>query len=129
MADLRALLDAATPGPWTRLTYGTASTAKAAGELARHVYATSRHVGVPMTDMTRIDGPEGRYVVGFTGNGPHSPENAALIVAAVNALPGLLDVVEAARKHADVTHADGFTGVIETLVDLREALAHLEAPR
>jgi hypothetical protein len=44
-----------------------------------------------------------------------------LIVASVNALPALLDVVEAARQHADVTHAD-----IPSLIALREAIARLD---
>lgn len=109
-ADLRRLLAEATPGPWVKLTYGTASTAKAAGTVARAVYATARKAGVPMTDLTEISAPErdGRLVA-FTGNGPHSPENAALIVAAVNALPDLLALVDAARAVArwnDTTHGN-----------------------
>ena len=87
---LRELSDAATPGPWTKTTFGNASTARAAGVMSSFAYATARHAGVPMTDLTVIDGPDGRYAVGFTGNGPHSPENAALIVAAVNALRAAL---------------------------------------
>ncbi len=98
--ELRRLLTEATPGPWTKTTFGNASTARAAGVMASYAYATSRAAGVPMTDLTVIDGPTKLRAVGFTGNGPHSPENAALIVAAVNALPALLDVVEAAAEWA-----------------------------
>ena len=52
-----------------------------------------------------------------------SPENVALIVAAVNALPALLDVVEAAREVVDTkwVHDDDVRG-------LRAALDALEAP-
>ena len=110
MADLRALLDAATPGPWT-VEFSTGVAEDEDGNEIESAWMS----GPRMLDM-------GDYQT-------LREDDAALIVALVNAAPALLDVVEAARLHADVTHADGFTEVIETLIDLREALARLEETR
>lgn len=121
---LRELAEAATPGPWHSLTYGNGSTAQVAGELARYTYATARNAGVPMTDLSRVDGPEGRRTVAFTGNGPNSPDNAAYIAAASpEVVAALVRVAQAAQ--ALVSHMDGpepRSGLWTTLKADREAL-------
>lgn len=126
-AELRRLLAEATPGPWTKVTFGNASTAKVAGWMAHSAYATAREAGVPMTDLTEIGSPRGT-VVGYTGNGPHSSENGDLIVAAVNALPALLDRLDALEAVATIARR----GVMHHAADrdaMREALTRLEATR
>ena len=56
-----------------------------------------------------------------------TPKDVDLIV---NALPALLDVVEAARTHADVTHVSGMAldGIValDGLLELRYALRRLD---
>lgn len=93
-ATLRALLDAATPGPWTH------------GPLGWEVW--NRDADGAMD--TRV---AGSWLL---------PQDAALIAAAVNALPALLDVAEAARLVFDHhnCHCPGH-------IAIRDALDRLEA--
>ncbi len=72
IARLRALHEAATPGPWF-------------GGPGESVYAGEEH-------------PRGSYIADTFGVGG---DDAALIAAMRNALPALLDVAEAARDFAD----------------------------
>lgn len=60
--------------------------------------------------------------------GVYTDEDEALAVAAVNALPALLDVVEAARKVlAAVDHPEPAGGVGEcSMCDLDDALSRLD---
>ena len=75
MPDLRALLSAATPGPWT----------------------LDGRVAWCLTppEAAGYDGEHDLVLEAFTDR------NAALIVAAVNALPALLDAPEDTRDHSD----------------------------
>jgi hypothetical protein len=94
IAELRRLLAEGTPGPWQ---------AEPDGAIG---YQTVGDEGQPVTDL-----------VADTWNSHDKQyENAALIVAAVNALPRLLDVVEAARER----DLSGFP-------ELKRALAALAA--
>ena len=81
MTDLRALLAAATPGPWA-VDHGD-NDPPDQWEFAPLV------AGTPFCDWTR------ETEMGL------SESDAALIVAAVNALPALLDVAAAAREMTD----------------------------
>ena len=51
----------------------------------------------PATDTSHIATADRSKEVALTGNGPRSPENAAYIVAACNALPALLDRLDKAE--------------------------------
>ncbi len=86
--DLRALLAKATPGPWDA--DGWTGTVRGAG-----VQFTGEHDAVWAKDES------GEWtLICPTGlrDEPQSNENAQLIVAAVNALPALLDRLEAAER-------------------------------
>ena len=130
MADLRALLAAATPGPWERSTEGHADID---GILAKTRAALEAN---PLqTDATFVLCNEGTGTVALIGNGPKQTDNAALIVEAVNALPALLDIVDAAKELAEQveTWNASVLGIIGRVPQtgmgtdrLREALAHLE---
>jgi hypothetical protein len=91
------MLAAATRGPW------------------RHGTFERYHVFVPHGDGY---GPE-RVLLRMNTFFPHEAD-AALIVAAVNALPHLLDVVEAAQIYTDDVGS-------ETLLNLERALTALRA--
>lgn len=101
-AHLRRLLAEATPGPWERVTVGNHDQRHAAGMAFLNVMA------VRSEDNPEIDFSDLTYVrsgwpnVCMTGNGPKQTDNADLIVAAVNALPVLLDVVDAARAVSEM---------------------------
>lgn len=118
MADLRALLDAATPGPWQRSAFVDGprfdhmdwewKEARQAEE--RYIVRGAGRIGTPECNQVLV---------------ARDTQDAALIVAAVNALPALLDVVEAARAVcASPFHSPEMepTVVFDTL---REALAAL----
>jgi len=81
VTDLRKLLDAATKGPWTDTVLDNRYVCVIKGSDKRLVCESSWHSN------------SSRYP---TQSGTES--NFALIVAAVNALPALLDVVEAAQR-------------------------------
>lgn len=97
-SKLRALLAAATPGPWyTSDNYDV-------GEFAGYVYAPNATVATDATDT-----------------------DAALIVAAINALPRLLDVVEAAEDAVDARCSCAACDEAQPfMVHLRDALDALE---
>lgn len=107
--ELRRLLAEATPGPWRECK----ANEDRGGCSCGLVWSLSIDAPVASTaddDSAGIDLGQRQY---------HA--NAALIAAAVNALPGLLDVVDAARR----TVASDMTGG-HTL--LRDALARPPAP-
>jgi hypothetical protein len=109
MTDLRALLAAAMPGPWEHvpLPFGDG----------------------PLPEDALIFGPDGDSFVRVAWNpGLDNDQyaDAALIVAAVNALPALLDVVDAAREYVERL-PDSRDTALES--DLAEALARLETSR
>lgn len=79
MADLRALLDAATPGPWIACTWDPMEAPHIVPEGGTH------H---PSEDIARRLGKA----------------NAELVAALVNAAPALLDVVEAAEDPGGEWH-------------------------
>ena len=81
MTDLRKLLGAATKGPWTDTVLDNRYVCVIKGSDKRLVCESSWHSN------------SSRYP---TQSGTES--NFALIVAAVNALPALLDIVEAAQR-------------------------------
>ena len=85
--ELRALLAAATPGEWK--TRGSASVVTTLP--GGNTFTLARMVDAP-------DKPQGLAVEGRR-------TNAALIVAAVNALPGLLDALAAAERERDAALA------------------------
>lgn len=91
-AELRALVAKATPGPWT-------------------CFYKSKydewHVGVPMA------GSSMKWGIFDDGIRTDNPEaDARLIVAAVNALPALLDRLEAAERDAELLR-----GALHTVMD------------
>lgn len=125
--ELRRLAAEATPGPWRDTTIGTASQRDAAGQAYEAVMARRLpdNPDVQFTDLSwvRTEGDDWLNVA-LVGNGRRGPENAALIAAAVNALPALLAVVEAAAE-AIATHEDMGDG--DPLSDLEDALLALQA--
>jgi hypothetical protein len=88
MTDLRKLLGAATKGPWTDTVLDNRYVCVIKGSDKRLVCESSWHSN------------SSRYP---TQSGTES--NFALIVAAVNALPALLTVCEAAQRWADARKA------------------------
>lgn len=100
--ELRRLLDEATTGPWERVTEGSHNQRDAAAKAFLSVWATraADNAAIDFTDLTFVREPGDRNVA-MVGNGPKQTENGDLIVAAVNALPVLLDVVEAAKGYMD----------------------------
>lgn len=56
------------------------------------------YLGVVQSEIPAADGGAG--LLAITGNGPHSLAHAVLIAEALNALPALLDVAEAAQEYA-----------------------------
>ena len=102
---LRTLLVEATPGPWHDLPHDWPGKA------------------IPI--LTH----DAAHTVAMAFNREHTKSDAALIVAAVNALPALLDVAEAARRVQREWDTFGPTGDSPTLAAhraLRSALARLE---
>jgi hypothetical protein len=93
--ELRRLLSEATPGPWQ-------------AEFA------SLHVGgrLEITEwFVRLDGDDvaiAADIVDPRNDDKPSKANAALIAAAVNALPALLAVVEAAEAHREALWNDDY---------------------
>lgn len=89
MTDLRTLLKAATPGPW---------------EADARVGVVAVYSGTRRYCIEAGDGQEVYRRTGWTDDSgawnvdPRWVVDATLIVAAVNALPALLDVVDAARS-------------------------------
>jgi hypothetical protein len=96
--ELRRLLAEATPGPWR--------------------YPVSGAISCPPRPITGAN-----VVADWNG----TSEDAALIVAAVKALPGLLDVVDAARWLVAMPDAiEPHSTHWEDIADLRDALARLD---
>lgn len=142
MDDLRALLAAATPGPWHFWHGDDSSCMNAYGVTSepcdhgmtddeghpRHVVALTLLQAPRLAD---IHDPESTDAAGWikdTSSWRWS-ENAALIVAAVNALPALLDVVEAARRYTADPVGKTTAQIMADFDAIRYALAHLEDPR
>lgn len=107
---LRDLLATATPGPWCACTDG---------------HLECREIAYVTTGI-EIHSPSSPFMRG------EPKADAALIVAAANALPALLDVVEAAQRLPAIvtTDAEGkymmLARINAMMGDLREALAKLE---
>jgi len=101
--DLRALLAKATPGPFYWFMRECATKDALMLELSAVVDKTAAVNGYNLHGVAVGDqDPDADYLaVAHTGCGPRSPINAQLIVAAVNALPGLLDRLEAAERDAE----------------------------
>jgi len=82
IAELRNLLAEATPGEWRVGTEGSEGS---------HIYAP----GVPVTTRNGITRETSKRIACIGGLvQPQDGRNARLIVAAVNALPALLDEIE-----------------------------------
>lgn len=101
IAELRALLGRAPSGPWK---------AKAGHNEA--------------ADQWDVVDPNEAIVCEWS-----TRDEATLIAAAVNSLPALLDVAEAARRMNHI-HEDREVGgkIVEVACDLCDALAKLESP-
>jgi hypothetical protein len=118
---LRELLAAATPGPWVAV---------------RQLATASRNRAAVFRDETAVPGGEitcpalvrGKSKICDLGKTPMSSggptwennRNAALIVAAVNSLPALLDELEALRAAGDAVadRLDEYTADGETCLDV-----------
>ena len=100
MTELRRLLSEGTPGPW------------AAGA---ETVQDSDHCAVASCWLTHEGDHKDR-----------SEQNARLIVAAINALPALLDVVEAAERWTAMTADTGTEEAIEIVHAMQDAMARLE---
>ncbi|RSU58052.1 hypothetical protein [Sphingobium yanoikuyae] len=103
--ELRSLIAKATPGPWetveTKIPWSIAS-GKQGNHTERRIATTWDH------PQSRAPSPvvTGSVGLGFDGGPPAhlvhiSKEDAALIVAAINHLPALLDRLEAAERVID----------------------------
>ena len=125
--ELRRLLVEATPGPWERVTEGNYDQRHAAAQAFLSVMATKAKddSDIQFSDLTYIRA--GFPNVAMVGNGPKQTENGDLIVAAVNALPDLLAVVDAARVVVgEPANGSGFTAARARLAD---AFARLDGAR
>lgn len=107
--ELRGLIEKATPGPWetveTKIPWSIAS-GKQGNHTERRIATTWDH------PQSRAPSPvvTGSVGLGFDGGPPAhlvhiSEEDAALIVAAINHLPALLDRLEAAEAVLNVNAA------------------------
>lgn len=125
LAELRELLAKATPGPWDE-DDGNIFSRPLSNE--RHAIIMRRIQG---EDIPHPDGDEPMGYVASTGQvQPNFENDAALIPAAVNALPALLDVAAAAEKLVDAYQRAleakaPFTSAALIAHDLRSALAKL----
>ncbi|MDA8311464.1 MAG: hypothetical protein M0Z46_12795 [Actinomycetota bacterium] len=91
IAELRELTRAATPGPWRPTTPDPTVL-----DLLAESWSSAN--GEEVADFPGASWPQGPAWVDCTDTGLFfDPADAALIVAMRNALPALLDVVEAAR--------------------------------
>lgn len=105
MTDLRKLLEAATKGPWdydTTMTEGEYGDGGPDSHVGFKQFVIVNENGDTICDTTNRDGSLVEVVEHLDGDGWDARDvlgehDAALIVAAVNALPALLDVVEAAK--------------------------------
>ena len=106
--ELRRMLAAATPGPWERTEYYE-------NTIEEHASTYARMLAPGIMDGPNRQWPAVDHVAGdgkticIAGNGPTSRRNAALIAAAVNALPALLAVADAARELEAATIARDLT--------------------
>ncbi|MGN6106661.1 MAG: ead/Ea22-like family protein [Kofleriaceae bacterium] len=91
---LRALCEAATPGPWT-----TPTAPRLQGAISAVIDGRERQVAA-------IDGQAPMFDL-RAGQDEVARANGAFIAAARSALPALLDALEAARKERDEAIADG----------------------
>ena len=105
LVSLRAALNKATPGPWeTRFE------------------AESDGSGVWGIDgIVETGGYDGMFKGGIDNDA-----DAALIVAAVNALPALLDIAQAAQTFLNASYSAQNAPFVERRLTLREALAALD---
>ena len=127
--ELRRLLAEATAGPWEPVVWNYVSRDEAVERfrhmLDEHGDALPRIIVTPNDELT----------IAIIGNGPASQVNSHLIVAAVNALPALLDeldalraVVGAARDERDDTY-DSRHGMCDRWpCEVCSALTALDAP-
>ena len=106
MTDLRKLLEAATKGPWdydTTMTEGEYGDGGPDSHVGFKQFVIVNENGDTICDTTNRDGSLVEVVEHLDDDGWDARDvlgehDAALIVAAVNALPALLDVVEAAKR-------------------------------
>lgn len=94
---LRALAQAATPGPWHRHSYGHRSVRSAAGSVARSLFRSTN------TDLTYVHGEdESKPHIALTGNGPKQTANADYIAAmSPDVALALADLLDAAARMRD----------------------------
>jgi hypothetical protein len=104
VTDLRRLLSEATPGPWK----GNQTVIWRAGnpQLDEDIAANKGSAGPIIA--SELHGKSAAWVGSTFGERPVRGANSALIVAAVNALPDLLAVVDAAGIAARSDHAPMF---------------------
>lgn len=94
-AKLRALHEAATPGPWREGRHDMISYEGHSGEPFKNVYADDERAG-----KGHMTGKTLPYTVA-RGEGGECLENAILIATLRNALPALADLIEAAEAMAE----------------------------
>ena len=97
--ELKRMMEAGTPGPWMNNS---------------HYECIHTHSG-----LVKL-----RPIVHYSHNNPSAEADCDMIVAAINALPGLLAVVSAAQKYAA---AIGGVGVSDESKALCEALAPFQS--
>lgn len=104
LAELVALAEKATPGPWVRVTEGNASVEQLAHKLL-HDLSVPLAEGIPAnTDATYVLTADGSKSVALVGNGPKQTDNGDFIVAAANlAEPLARDVSQLRDRVAELT--------------------------
>jgi hypothetical protein len=115
LARLRALLEAATPGPWTADLETLCGRVWVEGPVCQGHYIAE--------PLFRMRGGE----IGRTAGNMQKQADAALIVAAVNALPALLGRVERAEAELARDRADAQQAIADATC--REQMADAEVTR
>lgn len=87
---LRALSEAASPGPWRRQTEGNASVEQLGHKILHDLLVPLPNGSPPHTDATYLLTEDGAKNVAFIGNGPRQTDNGDFIVEAVEYVRALL---------------------------------------
>ncbi len=120
--QLRALSEAATPGPWMRRTEGNASVEQLGHKLLHDLLVPLPDDIPPSTDATYILTADGSKNVAFIGNGSRQTENGDFIVAAVNYVRERLAAATSSADAGAGGPATRLTLCEERERDLRQAL-------
>ena len=115
-AALRALREKATPGPWMFWHGDDSSCMNCYGVTAGpcdHEYVDEGGHAGHVIALTLLQEPR---LASMTSDGGRWQENTQLIVAAVNALPGLLDALDAAERREREAFRRGAEAMREAVV-------------